>query len=209
MQDNSLSGLDTWTCSFWTLQSWLKKSIWSRCKEGWTWIQDYHRNGLMIKFYVVYVFWDLHFMQIHHIFIYSVNNLSTCCERPSCVKEMLEYVHTFELPCFLVSGVIIFFTFVFCELVHHLILENVLPGLFRGVVLDFVSGGEATVLSWELITIFHEYGLPLWTICLFLCLVVKVSVSCEVDNFAISFMIRLTSSNQNVSPVLTPTFFHG
>ena len=42
-------------------------------------------------------------------------------------------------------------------------------------------------MSWELITIFHEYGLPLWTICLFLCLAVKVSVSCDVDNFAIVF----------------------
>ena len=29
-------------------------------------------------------------------------------------------------------------------------------------MLDFLSAGEATVVSWELLSLYHQYGLGLW-----------------------------------------------
>ena len=34
--------------------------------------------------------------------------------------------------------------------------------LCRSCVLDFLSAGEATVVSWELLSLYHQYGLGLW-----------------------------------------------
>lgn len=44
----------------------------------------------------------------------------------------------------------------------------------RGVLLDFIAAGEATIVSWELITIFHQYGEPLWILAAYTAMVVKL-----------------------------------
>ena len=41
-------------------------------------------------------------------------------------------------------------------------------------MLDFISAGEATIISWELITIFHQYGEPLWIFTAYTAMVVKL-----------------------------------
>jgi hypothetical protein len=61
-----------------------------------------------------------------------------------------------------------------CELLYRLILTNVIPGLFRSLALDFISGGEAVVVSWELITVFHQYGQPLWALLSYLAMSAKL-----------------------------------
>ena len=45
---------------------------------------------------------------------------------------------------------------------------------FRGALLDFISAGEASLISWELITIFHQYGQPLWILTAYSVLVLKL-----------------------------------
>ena len=87
------------------------------------------------------------------------------------LREELLNIH---LPGLVVSLPIIILAMASCNLLYRLLLTNVLPGLLRSMLLDFVSAGEATVVSWELITIFHQYGLPLWTVCAYLSMVVKV-----------------------------------
>ena len=79
-----------------------------------------------------------------------------------------------HLPCLVVSLPIILLTKATCELLYRLLLTNVLPGIFRSFLLDLVSGGEAGVVSWELITVYHEYGLGVWTVCTYLSMVGKV-----------------------------------
>ena len=64
-----------------------------------------------------------------------------------------------EMP---VSLPLILATLVLCEACYQLLLKNVVPGLFRSFLLDFVSCGESVVLSWELITVFSVYSQPLW-----------------------------------------------
>ena len=41
-------------------------------------------------------------------------------------------------------------------------------------MLDFISAGEATIISWELITLFHQYGEPLWVTAAYTAMVVKI-----------------------------------
>ena len=45
---------------------------------------------------------------------------------------------------------------------------------FRGMLLDFIAAGEATIVSWELITLFHQYGEPLWILAAYTAMVVKL-----------------------------------
>ena len=42
------------------------------------------------------------------------------------------------------------------------------------MLLDFIAAGEATVVSWELITMFHQYGEPLWAVAAYTAMVVKL-----------------------------------
>ena len=79
-----------------------------------------------------------------------------------------------HLPGLLVNIAIILVTMAFCELLFRLILKNILLGLFRSLCLDFISGGEAVVISWELITVFHQYGQPLWAVLTYLVLSAKL-----------------------------------
>ena len=78
-----------------------------------------------------------------------------------------------QLPGLLVSIAIILLTMAGCELLYRNVLTSTLPGLFRSLVLDFIGGGEAVVVSWELITVFHQYGQPLWALLSFLAMVAK------------------------------------
>merc|ERR1712110_294164 len=73
-----------------------------------------------------------------------------------------------------VSIALILVTMFSCELLYRLVLKNVIPGLFRSVVLDFICGGEAVVVSWELITVFHQYGQPLWAVLSYLAMTAKL-----------------------------------
>ena len=66
-----------------------------------------------------------------------------------------------HLPGLLVNIAIILVTIALCELLFRLILKNIHLGLFRSLCLDFISSGGAVVISWELITVFHQYGQPL------------------------------------------------
>ena len=86
------------------------------------------------------------------------------------LKAEMQDIH---LPGLGVSLPIIILSMVSCEIVYRLVLANVIPGLFRSIILDFVSAGEATVISWELITIFQQYGQPCWAVFSFICMVVK------------------------------------
>ena len=79
-----------------------------------------------------------------------------------------------HLPGLLVNIAIILVTMALCELLFRLILKNIHLGLFRSLCLDFISGGEAVVISWELITVFHQYGQPLWAVLTYLVLSAKL-----------------------------------
>ena len=79
-----------------------------------------------------------------------------------------------HLPGLLVSITLVVATMIICELLYRRILTNVLPGLFRSLLLDFISGGEAVVVSWELITVFQQYGQPLWAILSYIAMTTKL-----------------------------------
>ncbi len=88
---------------------------------------------------------------------------------------------TIHLPGIVVSTLIIIINIVICKVLLNIFRHNIIHGIFKGCIMDFVSAGEATIVSWELITIFHQYGLPLWTLCAFVCMNVKTylySVDC-------------------------------
>merc|ERR1712130_1052828 len=103
------------------------------------------------------------------------STISTTTESdPFSVLQMKMELQQMQLPGVVVSITIVLVTMFSCELLYRLILKNVIPGLFRSVVLDFVSGGEAVVVSWELITVFHPYGQPLWAILSYLAMSAKL-----------------------------------
>ena len=89
------------------------------------------------------------------------------------LSKMLIEFHSIQLPGIVVSLLILVLTMFSCEIVYRLILHNVIPGVFKGAVLDFIAAGEATVISWELITIFHQYGQPIWAILAYIFIVIK------------------------------------
>ena len=93
---------------------------------------------------------------------------------PFSALQMKMELQQMQLPGVAVSITIILVTMFSCELLYRLILKNVIPGLFRSVVLDFVCGGEAVVVSWELITVFHQYGQPLWAVLSYLAMSAKL-----------------------------------
>ena len=77
------------------------------------------------------------------------------------------------LPGIVVSLLVIVASMIMCEIAYRLIIHNVIPGLFKSVILDFISAGEACIISWELITIFHQYGEPIWAVLAFMCMIIK------------------------------------
>ena len=87
-------------------------------------------------------------------------------------KMWLEF-QAIQLPGIMVSLLVLILTMIICEVVYRLVIYNVILGLFKSVILDFVSAGEATIISWELITVFHGYGLPVWTVFAFIFMVIK------------------------------------
>ena len=61
---------------------------------------------------------------------------------PFSVLQMKMELQQMQLPGLLVSITIILVTMFSCELLYRLILKNVIPGLFRSVVLIKVSSSE-------------------------------------------------------------------
>ena len=112
--------------------------------------------------------------ELHTIGSYP-STISTSTESdPFSVLQMKMELQQMQLPGVVVSITIVLVTMFSCELLYRLILKNVIPGLFRSVVLDFVCGGEAVVVSWELITVFHQYGQPLWAVLSYLAMSAKL-----------------------------------
>jgi hypothetical protein len=87
-------------------------------------------------------------------------------------KMLLEF-SSLQFPAILVSPALLVLAMAASEVAYRVVLANVLPGLFRDVLLDFLSAGEASLLSWEALTLFHAYGLPVWTMATYLTLVTK------------------------------------
>ena len=87
-------------------------------------------------------------------------------------KMLLEF-SGLQLPPILVSPVLLVLAMAASELAYRLVLSHVLPGNVRSVLLDFLAAGEASLLSWEQLTLFHAYGLPVWTLFTYLTLVSK------------------------------------
>ena len=87
-------------------------------------------------------------------------------------KLLLEF-KMIHLPGIVVSILILILTMMLCEYAYRLVIQNVVPGIFKSCVLDFISAGEATIISWELITIFHQYEIQLWTCLAFTSMVIK------------------------------------
>ena len=103
------------------------------------------------------------------------STISTTTESdPFNVLQMKMELQQMQLPGVAVSITLILVTMFSCELLYRLVLKNVIPGLFRSVVLDFICGGEAVVVSWELITVFHQYGQPLWAVLSYLAMTAKL-----------------------------------
>lgn len=92
---------------------------------------------------------------------------------PLSINKMWTEFHAIQLPGIVVSLLILLIIIAVCEIVYRLVIHNVIVGLFKSVILDFVAAGEATVISWELITIFHGYGLPVWTMFAFIFMMIK------------------------------------
>jgi hypothetical protein len=87
-------------------------------------------------------------------------------------KMALEFSYL-QLPAILVSPLLVVTAMLMSELACRLVFTHVLPGLVRSFLLDFLAAGEASFLSWELLTLFHAYGLPVWTVATYLTLVGK------------------------------------
>ena len=87
---------------------------------------------------------------------------------------VLSEFHNINLPCIIVSNTIIIITLLVTEFLYKVVLNNVLPGLVRQCVLDLISAGEATIISWELLTMFHQYGEPLWALGAWVTITIKL-----------------------------------
>ena len=105
---------------------------------------------------------------------YPSTTSTTTDSDPFDVVQMKMELQKMQLPGVVVSIVLILVTMISCEILYRLILKNVIPGLFRSIVLDFLSGGEAVVVSWELITVFHQYGQPLWALLSYFAMTAKL-----------------------------------
>ena len=74
--------------------------------------------------------------------------------------------------------------------------------------MDFVAAGEATVISWELLTIFHQYGEYLWAVGAFLTITYKMyryksdSVSCPYTHI-MSVINRLMSVKHAIVRIIS------
>ena len=63
--------------------------------------------------------------------------------------------------------------FLVSESLLRLLSANLVPGLFRRSLFDLLSSGEATLISWETITVFHAYGLCAFAVTSYVCLIIK------------------------------------
>ena len=125
---------------------------------------------------------------------------------------------TIHLPGIVVSTLIIIINIVLCKVLLNICRHNIIHGIFKGCIMDFVSAGEATIVSWELITIFHQYGLPLWTLCAFSCMSVKTylysvdCISCPYSHIN-SYLRKFVSGKEMILRIISQfvggsVFFH-
>ena len=109
------------------------------------------------------------------------------------LQKMISEFKIITLPGIVISLLFIIFSMIICEMAYRLIIYNVIPGLFKSALLDFISAGEACIISWELITIFHQYGEPIWAVLAFVSMIIKTyrykvdCVSCPY-NHLLSFL---------------------
>jgi hypothetical protein len=89
------------------------------------------------------------------------------------LHKIVMEVSGLQLPPILISPVILLLAMTASELTCRLVISQVISGLCRSILLDFLAAGEASLLSWELLTLFHAYGLPVWSVFTYLTLVAK------------------------------------
>ena len=71
-------------------------------------------------------------------------------------------LNNMSLPCLIVSPIIILFSILASGYFLRVVSNNVIIGTFRSCFLDFITAGEATLISWELLSLFHQYGIWVW-----------------------------------------------
>ena len=91
----------------------------------------------------------------------------------SSLDKLIMEFKTIYLPGMVVSVLFLILIMVVCEYAYRLVLANIIPGLFKSCVLDFISAGEATIISWELITMFQQYEIEVWTCFAFVSMIIK------------------------------------
>ena len=94
--------------------------------------------------------------------------------KPDLMSMLSMELSSINLPCILVSPVIIALTMFMSEQVYRVVMTNVVPGQVRSCVLDCLLAGEATIVSWELLTMFHQYGETLWALGAWVTITVKL-----------------------------------
>ena len=88
--------------------------------------------------------------------------------------EMLSWELTnMSLPCLIVSPIIIVISILASRYFLTVVSNNVIIGTFRSCFLDFITAGEATLISWELLSLFHQYGIWVWGLGAWLTITVK------------------------------------
>ena len=71
-------------------------------------------------------------------------------------------LNNINLPCLIVSPLIIVISILVSKMFLRVVSDNVIIGTFRSCFLDFITAGEATLISWELLSLFHQYGIAVW-----------------------------------------------
>ena len=88
--------------------------------------------------------------------------------------EMLSWeLNNMSLPCLIVSPIIIVISILASRYFLTVVSNNVIIGTFRSCFLDFITAGEATLISWELLSLFHQYGIWVWGLGAWLTITVK------------------------------------
>ena len=88
--------------------------------------------------------------------------------------EMLSWeLANMSLPCLIVSPIIIVISIIASRYFLTVVSNNVIIGTFRSCFLDFITAGEATLISWELLSLFHQYGIWVWGLGAWLTITVK------------------------------------
>jgi len=103
-----------------------------------------------------------------------------------------------NVPCIIISPIIIIACIIICDFIYKVICHNLIYGIVRSCTLDLLAAGEATIISWELLTIFHQYGESLWAVGAFVTITVKLyrfkadSVACPYTH-VLSVLTRVMS----------------